>query len=163
MSRYQANAHEEFSSHSPSHPFPTPRHAFHSLQPFISQRHNNQFPQHHDDAPHYILPASTCAPPIQSHQSQPLRLLRTSTTASFHQNPLHFRHHVRFPFSFHIQCFRCCISVTLPAQNTPPLVSWAFEDPLLPILQNEKRLHPQYPHAFDPYEKQFSFLLPQWT
>lgn len=162
-SRYQAKAYEEFSSHSPSHPFPTPRRALHSLQPFISQHHSNQFPQHPDDAPHHVLPASSCAPPIQSHQSQPLRLLRTSTTSSFHQNPLHFRHHVHFPFSFDIQCFRYYISVILFTANTPPLDSRAFEDPLLPILRKEKRLHPQYPHAFNPYEKQYSFLLPQRT
>ena len=143
--------------------YPAPRHTMHSPQPFISQQHNNQFPQHRDDAPHYALPASSCAPPIQPHQSQPLRLLRTSTTSSFHQNPLHFRHHVRFPFSFDIQCFRYNIPVIPSTANTPPLVSWPFEDPLLPILRKEKRLHPQYPHAFDPYEKQFSFLLPQWT
>ena len=123
---------------SPSHPFPTPRHALHSLQPFISQQHSIQFPQHPDDAPHYVLPASSCAPPIQPHQSQPLRLLRTSTTSSFHQNPLHFRHYVHFPFSFHIQCSRYRISVILSTTNTPPLVSWTFEDPLLPILRNEK-------------------------
>ena len=163
MSRYQANAHEEFSSHSPSHPFPTPRRVLHSLQPFISQQHSNQFPQHPDDAPHYALPTSSCAPLTQPHQSQPLQHYCTCTTSLFHQNPLHFRHHVRFPFSFHIQYIRYNIPVIPSTANTPPLVSWPFEDPLLPILRKEKRLHPQYPHAFNPYEKQYSFLLPQRT
>ena len=162
-SQFQAKTHEVSSLYSPSRPFPAPHRTLHSPWPFISQQHNIQSPQHRDDAPHYALPTSSCAPLTQPHQSQPLQHYCTCTTSLFNQNPLHFRHHVRFPFSFHIQYIRYSISVTLSTQNPPPLVPWAFEDPLLPILRNEKRLHPQYPHAFNPYEKQYSFLLPQRT